>query len=175
MIRLFTWNLFCVGRPKLFPIFCLASKAPYYFCILSCWRNNHKKSFSKIEYRNSTELSKYVWDLKEREREFTIQWSILKQANSYSSGGKSCNLCLQEKLSILNADKSNLLNKRREVFSKCVHKKRFLAGKFKRRNVHDLSRTQAVNRNQRHQLGTVNWTCNSSPEDRENMKLRVAT
>ena len=116
--------------------------------------NNHKKSFSKIEYRNSTELSKYVWDLKEREREFTIQWSILKRANSYSSGGKSCNLCLQEKLSILNADKSNLLNKRREVFSKCVHKKRFLAGKFKRRNVHDLSRTQAVNGNQRHQLET---------------------
>ena len=98
--------------------------------------NNHKKSFSKIEYRNSIELSKYVGDLKERERDFTIQWSILKRANSYSSGGKSCNLCLREKLSILNADKSNLLNKRREVFSKCVHKKRFLAGKFKRTNVH---------------------------------------
>ena len=75
--------------------------------------NNHKKSFSNIEYRNSTELSKYVWDLKERERDFTIQWSILKRANSYSSGGKSCNLCLQEKLSILIADKSNLLKKRR--------------------------------------------------------------
>ena len=42
------------------------------------------------------------------------------------------------------------------VNSKCVHKKRFLAGKFKRRNVHDLSRTQAINGNQRHQLGTVN-------------------
>ena len=94
--------------------------------------NDHKKSFSKIEYRNSTELSKYAWDLKERERDFTIQWSILKRENSYSSGKKSCNLCLQEKLSILNAGKSNLLNKRREAFSKCVHKKRFLAGKFKR-------------------------------------------
>ena len=34
--------------------------------------NNHKKSFSKMEYRNSTELSIYVWDLKEREREFLI-------------------------------------------------------------------------------------------------------
>ena len=71
--------------------------------------NNHKEFFSKIEYRNSTELSKYVWDLKERERDFTIQWSTLKRANSYSSGRKSCNPCLQEKLSILNADKSNLL------------------------------------------------------------------
>ena len=35
--------------------------------------NNHKKSFSKIEYRNSTKVSEYVWDLKEREHDFTIQ------------------------------------------------------------------------------------------------------
>ena len=122
--------------------------------------NSRSLSFRSHTYLyvflDPTRMRKYVWNLKEREREFTIQWSILKRANSYSSGGKSCNLCLQEKLSILNADKSNLLNKRREVFSKCVHKKRFLAGKFKRRNVHDLSRTQAVNGNQRHQLGTVN-------------------
>ena len=61
------------------------------------------------------------------------------------------------------------LNKRREMFSKSVHKKRFLAGKFKRRNVHDLSRTQAVNGNQRHQLGTVN-ACQSSGKYSETIK-----
>ena len=88
---------------------------------------NHNKSFNNVTYRNNTELSKYVWKLKEKQQDFTINWSILKRAASYSSGGKRCNLCLQEKLCILKADKSNLLNRRRELFSKCVHQKRFLA------------------------------------------------
>ena len=35
--------------------------------------NNHNKSFSKIEYKNSTGVSKYVWDLKERECEFSMK------------------------------------------------------------------------------------------------------
>jgi hypothetical protein len=84
---------------------------------------NHNKSLNNVIYRNNTELSKYVWNLKEKQQDFTINWSILKRA---------CNLCLQEKLCILKADKSNLLNRRRELFSKCVHQKRFLAGKFER-------------------------------------------
>jgi hypothetical protein len=94
---------------------------------------NHNKSFNNVTYRNNTQISKYVWNLKEKQQDFTINWSILKRAASYSSGGKRCNLCLQEKLCILKADKSNLLNRRRELFSKCVHQKRFLAGKFEHR------------------------------------------
>jgi hypothetical protein len=66
---------------------------------------NHNKSFKNVTYRNNTELSKYVWNLKEKQQDFTINWSILKRTASYSSGGKRCNLCLQEKLCILKADK----------------------------------------------------------------------
>ena len=61
--------------------------------------NNYTKSFNNKIYKNSTELSKYVWHLKEERSDFTIKWSIqkrLKRADSYSSGKKSCNLCLQE-------------------------------------------------------------------------------
>ena len=83
--------------------------------------NNHKKSFSKMEYRNSTELSKYVWDLKEREREFLIQWSILKRTACYSNVGKSFRLCLQEKLCILNADNTDLVKRKYEVYLNCVY------------------------------------------------------
>jgi hypothetical protein len=35
---------------------------------------------------------------------------------------------LQEKLLILKSRDENLLNKRSEIFSKCVHQKQFLAG-----------------------------------------------
>ena len=63
---------------------------------------------------------------------FNIKWSILKQASSYRSGAKSCNLCLQEKLEILKGDKKRLLNRRCELFSKCCHRRQFFGGKFER-------------------------------------------
>ena len=73
-----------------------------------------------------------IWDLKNKKRTFNIKWSILKQASPYRSCAKSCNLCIQEKLEILKGDKKRLLNRRCELFSKCCHRKQFLAGKFKR-------------------------------------------
>ena len=93
---------------------------------------NHKTSFENPDKRNSTELSKYIWQLKKEKRRFSIKWTILKQTPSYRSGAKNCDLCLQEKLHILKGDKTKLLNKRCELFSKCRHRKRFLAGKFER-------------------------------------------
>ena len=90
---------------------------------------NHKTSFKDTSYVKSTELSKHIWNLKNKNRTFNIKWSILKQASSYRSGAKSCHLCLQEKLEILKSDKKILLNRRCE---KCCHRKLFLAGKFER-------------------------------------------
>jgi hypothetical protein len=45
---------------------------------------NHKTSFTLYEKRNSTELSKYVWQLKRRGIEFHIKWQTLKRAKPYS-------------------------------------------------------------------------------------------
>jgi hypothetical protein len=59
---------------------------------------NHKKSFTNATYMNETELSKYIWKLKQNGRPFTLTWSILRHAAPYSSGGKQCSLCTQEKL-----------------------------------------------------------------------------
>ena len=116
---------------------------------------NHKKSFESTTYSNETELSKYVWQLKQSQRQFSVKWSIVKRAASYSTGSKQCNLCLQEKLCILKANKNNLLNTRRELFSKCRHQKRFLAGMFKRTPT-SLQRQQ-LNGTQRQQT-ISNWT-----------------
>jgi hypothetical protein len=91
---------------------------------------NHKTSFEDTSYVKSTGQSKHIWNLKNKKRKFNIKLSILKQASSYRSGAKSCNLCLQEKLEILKGDKKRLLNRRCELFSKCCHRKQFLAGKF---------------------------------------------
>ena len=58
--------------------------------------NNHKSSFSLESKKNSTELSKYVWNLKEKDIDHKINWSILKHTKSYSNASKRCQLCLWE-------------------------------------------------------------------------------
>ena len=48
----------------------------------------------------NTELSKFIWNLKDNEKAYKIKWSIAAQARAYSSESKRCNLCLSEKLFI---------------------------------------------------------------------------
>ena len=88
--------------------------------------NNHIYSFNHKKHATSTALSRYIWDLKNKNENYSIEWSILKHARPYTSGGNSCNLCTTEKLLILNADKRFLLNKRSELVTKCRHAANFL-------------------------------------------------
>ncbi len=88
---------------------------------------NHIKSFNHKRYSNDTELSKYIWKLKDNKQDFDITWSVLKQSISYTGGSKRCNLCLEEKLRILkDKNKQNLLNKKSEIVSTCNHRKKHL-------------------------------------------------
>ena len=79
----------------------------------------------------NTCLSKYVWELKDKGTDHEIKWSILKRAKPYSGKPSRCNLCLAEKLCILTADKSVLLNKRSELITKCRHENKFYAANQK--------------------------------------------
>ena len=92
--------------------------------------NNHRKSINNYSYKKETELSKYPWKLKEQGIQFDIKRSIFKRVPAYSTGRKSCQLCLEEKLLILKSRKKQTLNKRSEVFAKCRHKNKFSARKI---------------------------------------------
>ena len=76
---------------------------------------NHTASFRDKNKRNATELSKYIWSLKDSFIPYSISWKIIARANSYSSTTKRFNLCLTEKFFII--CKSNLcsLLKMREM------------------------------------------------------------
>ena len=88
---------------------------------------NHKKSFSHKKYANDTELSKYIWKLKEAKIDFEIKWKVLRKTKGFNSISKTCNLCLTEKLLICEfEDKENLLNERSELVSKFRHENEFL-------------------------------------------------
>ena len=51
--------------------------------------------------------------------------SLTKKSISYTGGSKSCNLCLDEKNTILKEKNNCLLNKRSEIVLACLHKSRF--------------------------------------------------
>ena len=99
---------------------------------------NHKKALDR-RYENDTELSKYVWTLKDKEplqcntelpTGTTIKWNIAARAQPYQCGTRRCELCLTEKM-ILNSDPDMFLNNRNELISKCRHKNKFKLKNFK--------------------------------------------
>ena len=107
----------------------------YYGCCSTSFKtrySNHKQSFLHQQKKSTTELSKAYWELKEEEngRPLDISWSIVRHARPYNCGTRRCNLCLEEKLTILLADPTTTLNKRSELVAKCRH-----SNKFKLRNV----------------------------------------
>ena len=85
----------------------------------------HKLSFKNNKYSNSTELSKYIWQLKDNNTEYQIQWSIITAAQPYSNISRRCDLCASEKLHIIKSNSNNTLNKRSELISKCRHENKY--------------------------------------------------
>ena len=87
---------------------------------------NHVCSFKNERYKHATELSKYIWSLKDKSIPYNIKWRKVKQARSYSNVSKRCNLCLWEKYFIIYKPDMSTLNNRSELISNCRHSKKFL-------------------------------------------------
>ena len=86
----------------------------------------HKSTFTHKKLSHSTELSKYIWQLKDENINFTTKWSIIARARPYNNSSKRCDLCLAEKLYIIkNCHSKDLLNKRSELVSKCRHENKY--------------------------------------------------
>ena len=83
----------------------------------------HKHSFVNREREVDTCLSKYIWQLKDENKNFDIKWTLHRKAYPYQCGTRKCDLCLTEKLEILKSDPKCTLNKRSEIMNKCLHRK----------------------------------------------------
>ena len=77
-----------------------------------------------------TTLASHVWELKDNNIPFDIKWSIKTKAYAFSSGSKSCDLCLSEKMTIILADPHHSLNQRDELLAKCVHKRFYCLSEY---------------------------------------------
>ena len=87
--------------------------------------SDHKSSFEHKRHRNKTELSKYVWNLKEQNKQYHVAWSVFRKARPFKEGSTYCDLCVTEKLVIARADEKSCLNKKSEIVSTCRHKSKF--------------------------------------------------
>jgi len=85
----------------------------------------HKTSFRRVPKCHTT-LSSYIWKLKDKKTPHVVNWSIKARGHPFSSGGRSCDLCLTEKLVILTADQNTMLNKRDELLNTCRHRRKHL-------------------------------------------------
>ena len=86
----------------------------------------HTNSFRNAKSKNSTELSKYIWHLKENKIDYDITWSVIGHAKPYNSANKRCNLCLSEKYVIIYEPHRCTLNKRNELVLACRHRNKML-------------------------------------------------
>ena len=91
---------------------------------------NHKSSFNNLNTRLSTELSRYVWCLKEAGLPFKITWKFFKQTSPYNPVSGCCNLCLWEKYFMICKPELATLNKRNELATSCRQANKFLLKKF---------------------------------------------
>ena len=83
----------------------------------------HKHSFKHD--RNGTTLCEKVKELKSKEIEAKVTFSILEQKPAYSPETKRCQLCTAEKYNIIYSELENKLNKKTEIIGKCRHKTKF--------------------------------------------------
>ena len=72
-------------------------------------------SIRHTKHRNSLELSKHVWSLKDNNIDYSISWRIILSSSSYNISSKRCNLCLKEKFLIICRPDLSSLNKRNYV------------------------------------------------------------
>ena len=90
---------------------------------------NHLHSFKNQNLRKSTELSKFIWTLKDKGTQYEIKWDIVRNASPYSPGGKFCYLCTSEAIAIgYYQGENKLVNGRDEVLSRCRHRDKWKLG-----------------------------------------------
>ena len=82
-------------------------------------------------------MSKFVWKLKRKNVEFKVNFKILSTERPYQKETGKCPMCTREKLEIIKHIKkrgSKSLNRRWEVFRKCLHRGRHLLGTINTRH-----------------------------------------
>ena len=82
----------------------------------------HRRTFKERLPDESTTLSRKIWDLKDNDEDFSINWSIIDRGKSFNPQTRKCDLCTKEKFYIIFEPDGATLNHRSELFSTCRHR-----------------------------------------------------
>lgn len=96
--------------------------------------SQHKASFNEVPKQHTT-LSSYIWKLKNENIPYDIKWSVKTKGHPFSSGSNSCDLCLSEKVTILMANQSSMLNKRDEILETCRRRRKHILASLKQQSI----------------------------------------
>ena len=88
--------------------------------------SDHLKSFRHKKYISDSELSKYIWKLKDENKSYTISWKIIDRDRPFNPSTKICQLCTREKYYLIYRPELCTLNSNSELGSNCRHKKKLL-------------------------------------------------
>ena len=93
---------------------------------------NHIRDFKHEKNENSTELAKYIWQLKRDTISFSVESTIITKVYG-SPNPLLCRLCSTEKLWIFNCiNDGNMLNIRSELISRCRRLNNYLLRNVKK-------------------------------------------
>ena len=87
---------------------------------------NHKQSYKKASHRKDTSLSEFIWDLKQKGKQWSITYEKVKECKLYQRESGVCQLCQEEKMEIfklLQNQPNTTINKRTELLRHCLHSK----------------------------------------------------
>ena len=74
-------------------------------------------------------LSLHIWDLKDRNEDFEIDWKTIGDAQPFSPISGICNLCTLKKYHIIFNPAQATHNKREEFTNVCLRKRKILLDK----------------------------------------------
>ena len=83
------------------------------------WKE-HKYSWTHRNSKGPTELAMYIWDLDDRNKEWSIDWEIIGYGKPFEPGDRFCMLCNREKTEIVLSDRKTTLNNM-NIIEKCRH------------------------------------------------------
>ena len=78
------------------------------------------------EDNKGTTLSNYVWNLKDQNVQYNIDWSVVTRAADFNPATRVCRVCLEENFFIMFKPEGATLNQRSEFFTLCIHFHKFL-------------------------------------------------
>lgn len=83
---------------------------------------NHRAGEKHRDKAMACKLSQHLWKLKDKNIKYKVDWKIVCRASPFSVSSGICNICINEKVTILYRPEICKLNKRKELTSNCRHK-----------------------------------------------------